>query len=148
MRHDPLNGTEQPVNVAGGIAFVDRGNVATHHFAEHRVGGKRGVEGAPDRLGADDIAIEALGDAVDDGVFQAVVIEHGGEHETRHRRLSFDDRLGLGLHGEPDRIDALQHFGGRPRRLDGHQRPPERESGGTLGAAAAGINSANPVTIP
>ncbi len=98
------------VAVAGRVAIVDRRDVAAHGLAERLVVGERLLEGAADDFGADDVVAEPLGDAIDDRVFQARLVEHRREDEARHRRLAPDDLLGLALHLEPDRIEALQRF--------------------------------------
>ena len=96
--------------VARRVAVVDRGDVAAERLADLRILDERFLEGEADDLGADDTVVEPLGDAVDDRVFQPVVIEDRRVDEARDRRLGGDDRLGLTLDLGPDRIDLAERL--------------------------------------
>ncbi len=54
--------------------------------------------------------VEPLGDAMNDGIFQPVVMQHGRIDKGGELRLAADDIFRLGAHPIPDRIER-RHLG-------------------------------------
>ena len=48
--------------------------------------------------------MQPLGDTVNNGIFKRLVIENIGKNETGHRRIGFNDGLGLFAKSAPYRV--------------------------------------------
>ena len=91
---------------AGGIAVEHRLDIDAHRLGDAGLVGESLGEGLADEFRRKIAMMQPLGDAMGDGLFQPVVVQHRGIDEARQRRLGAHDVFGLRPDGRPERIEA------------------------------------------
>ena len=66
------------------------------------------LEGLADDVGAEILVVEPLGKPVDDGLFEALLVEDRRIEERRQQRIARHGLASLLAHCAPYRIDRLQ----------------------------------------
>ena len=120
-RMDPLEEQERlDMGMAGGIALEHGREVGAHRLADGGIGVDRLLEDLAGEHRVQIFAADLLGEVVAERILQPAMLEDGGVHETRQRRLARGQILGLLAQGVPDRIATGDFF-----NPDGHSSLPE-----------------------
>src|SRR5690606_19062954 len=94
--------------VAGRIAVVVGLNIDAHDIRPGRIVRQHGLEGLADKISADVLMRQALGEAMNDRVLKALLVQNGGIEEGSQKRVAADGFLRLAADGMPDRVRLLQ----------------------------------------
>jgi hypothetical protein len=92
---------------AGRIAIVDGGQIGTEAQAKRLVVSEYAMKRLRDETGIDVRMVQALRQAMADGVFEILMAQYRCEDEAAERRLGLHGGLRLGADLRPNRVDDL-----------------------------------------